>query len=92
MFATGLINVSEIFLAERALHRGPFGYGLLWTATGLGLVIGSLWRGSLLEDRDVTASTRSSSCPGRSGILGAGVAPNLWVAPRRWWSPASATG
>ena len=30
----GLINVSEIFLAERALHRGAFGYGLLWTATG----------------------------------------------------------
>ena len=33
MLATGLINVSEIFLAERALHRGAFGYGLLWTAT-----------------------------------------------------------
>ena len=29
MLATGLINVSEIFLAERALHSGAFGYGLL---------------------------------------------------------------
>ena len=29
MLATGLINVSEIFLVERALHRGAFGYGLL---------------------------------------------------------------
>ena len=42
MLASGLINVSEIFLAERALHRGAFGYGLLWTASGLGLVIGSV--------------------------------------------------
>ena len=29
MLAAGLINVTEIFLAERALHRGAFGYGLL---------------------------------------------------------------
>ena len=38
MLASGLINVSEIFLAERAFHRGAFGYGLLWAASGLGLV------------------------------------------------------
>jgi len=51
MLATGLINVSEIFLAERALHRGAFGYGLLWTATGIGLVVGSLVSGSLRSGR-----------------------------------------
>jgi MFS family permease len=80
MLATGLINVSEIFLAERALHRGPFGYGLLWTATGLGLVIGSLLAGGLLEDRDVTHIYPLVFLPWAVGILGAGVAPNLWVA------------
>ena len=80
MLATGLINVSEIFLAERALHRGPFGYGLLWTATGLGLVIGSLLAGSLLEERDVTHIYPLVFLPWAVGILGAGVAPNLWVA------------
>src|SRR5581483_9851132 len=55
MLGTGLVNVSEIFLATRVLHSNAFGYGLLWTATGVGLVVGSV-------------------------LLGAGVAPNVWIA------------
>jgi len=80
MLAAGLINVSEIFLAERALHRGPFGYGLLWAASGLGLVVGSLYSGSLLENRDVTSIYPLVFLPWAAGILGAGIAPNVWVA------------
>jgi MFS family permease len=80
MFAAGLNNVAEIFLAEDALHRGPFGYGLLWTATGIGLVIGSLISGSLLERRDVRVVYPLVFLPWAAGLLGAGVAPNLWVA------------
>ncbi len=79
MLASGLINVSEIFLAERAFHRGPFGYGLLWAASGLGLVIGSLYSGSLLESRDVTSIYPLVFLPWAAGILGAGIAPNVWV-------------
>jgi MFS family permease len=80
MLATGLINVSEIFLAERALHRGAFGYGLLWTATGAGLVVGSLVSGSLLERRDLTRIYPLSFLPWGAGILGAALAPNIWIA------------
>jgi DHA3 family macrolide efflux protein-like MFS transporter len=80
MLAAGLINVSEIFLAERALHRGAFGYGLLWAASGLGLVVGSLFSGSLLENRDVTSIYPLVFLPWAAGILGAGIAPNVWVA------------
>ena len=80
MLASGLINVSEIFLAEHALHRGAFGYGLLWSASGLGLVVGSLFSGSLLEDRDVTSIFPLVFLPWAAGILGAGIAPNVWVA------------
>jgi MFS family permease len=80
MLAAGLINVSEIFLAERALHRGAFGYGLLWTATGLGLVIGSLTSGWLVDRREVTAVFPLSFLPWAAGILGAALAPNIWVA------------
>jgi ENTS family enterobactin (siderophore) exporter len=80
MFAAGLNNVAEIFLAEDALHRGAFGYGLLWTATGIGLVIGSLVSGSLLEKRDVRIVYPLVFLPWAAGLLGAGVAPNLWVA------------
>jgi MFS family permease len=80
MFAAGLNNVAEIFLAEDALHRGAFGYGLLWTATGIGLVIGSLVAGSLLEKRDVRVVYPLVFLPWAAGLLGAGIAPNLWVA------------
>jgi MFS family permease len=80
MFAAGLNNVAEIFLAEDALHRGAFGYGLLWTATGIGLVIGSLISGSLLEQRDVRIVDPLVFLPWAAGLLGAGLAPNLWFA------------
>jgi MFS family permease len=80
MFAAGLNNVAEIFLAEDALHRGAFGYGLLWTATGIGLVIGSLISGTLLEKRDMRVVYPLVFLPWAAGLLGAGIAPNLWVA------------
>jgi MFS family permease len=80
MLAIGLINVSEIFLAERALHRGAFGYGMLWAATGLGLVIGSLTSGWMVERRDVTAVYPLAFLPWAAGILGAAIASNIWVA------------
>jgi MFS family permease len=80
MLATGLINVSEIFLAEHALHRGAFGYGLLWTATGAGLVVGSLVSGALLESRELTDIYPLAFLPWAAGILGAAIAQNIWVA------------
>jgi MFS family permease len=80
MFAVGLNNVAEIFLAEHALHRGAFGYGLLWTATGIGLVIGSLVSGSLLERRELKVAYPLSFVPWAVGLLAAGIAPNIWLA------------
>jgi MFS family permease len=78
--AGGLINVTEIFLVERALHRGPFGFGLLWAASGLGLVIGSLASGSLVERRALMAVYPLVFLPWAAGVLGAAIAPNIWVA------------
>jgi MFS family permease len=80
MFAVGLNNVAEIFLAEHALHRGAFGYGLLWTATGVGLVIGSLAAGGLLERWDLRAVYPLAFVPWAVGLFCAGIAPNIWVA------------
>jgi MFS family permease len=80
MIAAGFNNVAEIFLAERSLHRGAFGYGLLWTATGIGLVIGSLVSGALLERREVRAVYPYVFVPWAVGLFGAGVAPDIWIA------------
>ena len=80
MLASGLVNVSEIFLATRSLGAGAFGYGLLWTATGVGLVIGSLVTGLLIERRDLMLSYPVAFVPWAVGIIGAAISPNVWVA------------
>jgi MFS family permease len=80
MVAVGFNNVSEIFLAERALHRGAFGYGLLWTATGVGLVLGSLASGALSERSELRSIYPIVFLPWAAGLFGAGVAPDIWVA------------
>lgn len=80
MVAVGLNNVAEIFLAEHSLHRGAFGYGLLWTATGVGLVVGSTVSGSLLERWELRAAYPLSFLPWAIGLLGASLAPSIWFA------------
>ncbi len=80
MLALGLNNVTEIFLAERALHRGAFGYGLLWTGSGVGLVVGGLLASALAGERDLGRIYPLAFLPWGIGLLGAGVAPSIWVA------------
>ena len=80
MFAVGLNNVAEIFLAERALHSGAFGYGLLWTATGVGLVLGGIMSSALLEQRDARTIYPLVFLPWAGGLLAAGTAPTIWIA------------
>src|SRR5581483_8494957 len=53
--AGGVVNVAEIFLARNSFHAGDLGFGLLWTGSGIGLVLGGLAGASLIE-RDVTAT------------------------------------
>jgi hypothetical protein len=35
----GVANVAEVFLATVSFDAGSFGYGLMWTASGLGAVV-----------------------------------------------------
>lgn len=53
MLGTGAISVSEVVLAKRVFGAGDAGYGLMLTAVGVGLVIGSLQAGRLIHARGV---------------------------------------
>ena len=80
MVSIGFVNVSEVFLATKSLSAGSFGFGLLWAATGVGLVGGSLVAGLLLDHREVTTVYPYAFLPWAAGVLVAGIAPNIWWA------------
>jgi MFS family permease len=80
MLGSGLVNVSEIALAKRSLASGAFGYGLLWTASGAGLVVGSLVMGKIVGRRRPLSVYPLGFVPWAAGVTGAAMAPNVWVA------------
>jgi MFS family permease len=78
MAATGIFNVAEVFLAKVSFNAGDFGFGLLWAASGVGLVIGGLAAAPLIERNLGAAYVRFLT------ILAIGMgctaaAPNVWV-------------
>lgn len=46
---TGAIGVGEVFMAKDTLNAGDFGYGLIYGAIGVGLVIGSFWSSTVVD-------------------------------------------
>jgi MFS family permease len=80
MLASAGINVAEVFLAKDTFAAGDFGYGLLVGATGLGLVLGSLAAGPLLERHPVTRIYPGSIFLVALAIAAGAIAPNVWVA------------
>jgi len=80
MVAQGAINVSEVVLAERTLDAGAFGYGLLWGATGLGLVLGGgVFAGSAAK-RSIGAIYPAGIALFAAAVAVAAVSPSIWVA------------
>jgi MFS family permease len=78
--AVGIANVGEIFLAKVSFHAGDFGYGLIFTAIGTGLVIGG-FAAPLVDDRLGVGKLYALSLTLMgAGFLAAAVSPNVWVA------------
>jgi predicted MFS family arabinose efflux permease len=50
MVGCAFVNVGQVFLAKNVFHAGDFGYGLLFGAAGVGLVLGNV-AGATLESR-----------------------------------------
>ena len=80
MLASAGVNVAEVVLAKEAFDAGDFGYGLLVGATGVGLALGSLLAGSLLEHRAIATVYGTSMALVAVGMVGAGASPDVWVA------------
>jgi MFS family permease len=80
MLASAGVNVAEVVLAKEAFGAGDFGYGLLVGVTGLGLALGSLLAGSLLEHRAIVTVYATSIALVAVGMTGAAASPNVWIA------------
>ena len=80
MLANAGVNVSEVVLAKKVFSAGDFGYGLLVGATGLGLVLGSLFGGSWIGQRGLTIPYTVSIGLMALGFAAAAAAPNVWIA------------
>jgi MFS family permease len=75
-----LVNVSEIFLAKDSFNAGDFGFGLMWTATGVGAIVGALFAASVLERRSMTAVYGVAIALMAFADAAAAISPNVWVA------------
>jgi MFS family permease len=80
MLAIAGANVSEVVLAKDAFDAGDFGYGLLVGSTGVGLAVGSLFAGSILEHRSLAAVYSGSIAVVAAGMVAAALSPDVWIA------------
>ena len=80
MLANAGINVAEIVLAKVDFSSGDVGFGLLWAASGLGLLLGSLYAPRWLELRGILLVYTGALVLMGFGALTTAVAPTVWVA------------
>lgn len=73
------ISVGEVFLARDVLHAGTFGFGLLASGSGAGLVAGSILAPRLLA-RSPVRVCRIGLAVAAAGFAAAALAPNIWSA------------
>ena len=78
--ALGLGNVAEIFLAKNTLSGGDFGFGLLFGATGAGLIVGNVLAGPLEPALGVGRLYGGGIAVMAVGFALAAISPNVWVA------------
>jgi MFS family permease len=80
VFAMAGVNVAEIVLAKDVFSAGDFGYGLLVACGAIGLVLGSLFGGSWIEQRGMAVPYGVSIGLMALGFGAAAAAPNVWLA------------
>jgi MFS family permease len=78
--ALGGSTVATIFIAKNTLSGGDVGYGLLYGATGVGLVLGSFASAFILARFGVARVYGGGLLLMAVGLLWVAVSPDVWVA------------
>ena len=80
MLANAAVNVAEVFLAREVFDAGDFGYGFLVAATAVGLVLGSLVGGGMIDRWGMRVPYALAIAVMGFGLAAAAASPNVWVA------------
>jgi DHA3 family macrolide efflux protein-like MFS transporter len=80
MLANAAVNVAEVFLAKDVFAAGDFGYGFLVAMGAVGLVLGSLAGGGLVDRFGMRAPYTFAIGLMALGLGAAAAAPNVWAA------------
>jgi MFS family permease len=80
MLGSASMSVTGVILAKQTFSAGAFGFGLLTTGSGVGLVVGSLLAGQTIERRGVATAYAGAIALDALGITAAAVSPDIWVA------------
>ena len=80
LLGSAAVNVAEVVLAKVSLDAGDVGFGILVGASGLGLTLGSLAAGSLLDRLGIRHTYAATIAVMALGYGIAAVAPTLAVA------------
>jgi MFS family permease len=80
MIAIASTNLAEIFLAKRTLHSGDFGFGLLWSASGVGLIIGALGANDAVKRFGLRTVYPRALLLWALGMAATAASPNVWIA------------
>jgi MFS family permease len=80
LFGVGLTNVAQVFLAQDTFRSGAWGFGLLYGSVGIGLTLGSLVAGAVLERRAIATAYPLALVLMATGIGLASAAANVWQA------------
>jgi MFS family permease len=78
--ALGASNVATIFIAKNTLSGGDVGYGLVYSATGAGLVLGAFASATALAHYGVASVYGQALLLMALGSLAVAVSPDVWVA------------
>jgi MFS family permease len=77
---SGAIGVSEVFMAKNTLHGGDFGYGLIYGATGVGLVVGSFWSSDVVDRIGIARTYGGALLLMGAGFAVGAASVDIWMA------------
>lgn len=92
VLCVGAVNVGELLLAKSSFHAGGAGYSALVTASGLGIVAGSLLAGGRCSPADMKRWYLAGLLSMGLSIAGAGAAPVFWLAVAAFLASGLANG